>query len=436
MGWGRLVLILALLATLPAARAAGQEAPAPPSAPAAQPAAPQFPQPPAGAPAPQAPAAAPAPQAPAQADESRWVVTHRPTEMWSDSDAGVSFGPVPEWTYLQLTGAEADGRLYVVNPRTQNYAWVDASAVGPSPAPSAADLRDPEPAPVAAPAPSSAPDWVVTHSPTQLWSDPDAGGSFGPVRQWSYFQLTGRAADGRLYELNPRTQNYAWIDAEAVGPAGPPPEWYLRQPEPVRAVQKPGRIVGGYNMRSWPAVREDTHVRLLGHNAPVYVEDAVIGEDGETWYRLSEDEYVHAEGVRLPKEPARTFGGRWIDVDLNEPAMIAAYEGDRLVYSALTIKGTAVDPTPVGVYSIIRRVANETMDSSTIGIPRNSPRGYYLRNVLYTQYFTGGGASIHYNYWSSVFGYAGSHGCLGLSLEDSLWFWNWAGMGTTLNIHY
>ena len=42
------------------------------------------------------------------------------------------------------------------------------------------------------------------------------------------------------------------------------------------------------------------------------------------------------------------------------------------------------------------------MDSATVGIPRNSPRGYYLQNVLYTQYFTSSGASIHYNYWSSM----------------------------------
>ncbi len=84
----------------------------------------------------------------------------------------------------------------------------------------------------------------------------------------------------------------------------------------------------------------------------------------------------------------------------------------------------------------MRRVANETMDSSTIGIPRTARGGYYLRNVLFTQYFTSGGASLHYNYWSSNFGSAGSHGCLGLSYADSAWLWNWATIGTPLSIHY
>lgn len=41
-------------------------------------------------------------------------------------------------------------------------------------------------------------------------------------------------------------------------------------------------------------------------------------------------------------------------------------------------------------------------DHDTIGVPRFGPGGYYLTNVLFTQYFTGDGASIHYNYWSTA----------------------------------
>ena len=74
------------------------------------------------------------------------------------------------------------------------------------------------------------------------------------------------------------------------------------------------------------------------------------------------------------------------------------------------------------------------MDSATLGIPRNAPGGYYLTDVLYTQYFTWDGASIHYNWWSGNFGYSGSHGCLGMNLEDSRWFWDWASTGTPLII--
>jgi lipoprotein-anchoring transpeptidase ErfK/SrfK len=30
---------------------------------------------------------------------------------------------------------------------------------------------------------------------------------------------------------------------------------------------------------------------------------------------------------------------------------------------------------------------------------------------------------------------AGSHGCLGLSLADSRWLWDWADIGTPVAIH-
>ncbi len=373
MRWVRLVLLLGLLASTTTTHALGQERP-----PGAEPSAPTF----AAPPGPAAPVpAATADQAPA-------------------TEPGAAPGPA---------GDEQDAAA----PGGQTTQAPDAAAADE------ADVR-----------------WVATHKATDLWSDSDAGISFGTIRPFTYLQLTGQVAGSRLYVYNPRTQNYAWVDSDAVGPVPAPPAAYFNGPQVVDVIGKPGRVVGGFNLRSWPAVRDDTLLRPLAHNAPLFVEESVVGDDGEIWYRVGDDEYVHSSGVRLPKPPPQVFSGRWIDVDLTEPAMLAAYEDGKLVYDTLTIKGTAVDPTPTGVHRIQRRVANETMDSATIGIPRNSPRGYYLRNVLYTQYFTSGGASIHYNYWSSVWGYSGSHGCLGLSYDDSLWFWNWANVGTLLNIHY
>jgi len=64
--------------------------------------------------------------------------------------------------------------------------------------------------------------------------------------------------------------------------------------------------------------------------------------------------------------------------------MITAYEGDQVVYAALTIKGRAMSETPQGEYRILRRVEDETMDSETLGIPHDDPQGYYLEHVLYT----------------------------------------------------
>jgi hypothetical protein len=202
-----------------------------------------------------------------------------------------------------------------------------------------------------------------------------------------------------------------------------------------REVDLPGRVIENLNLRSAPIIQDDTVLGKLAPNTPIWVADEVLAEDGERWYRLQEGGYVHAEEVRLPHPPPELFSGRWLDVELTTPAMVTAYEDNRPVFSALAIKGRAADATPVGTYRIVRRVADETMDSETVGIPGDDPQGYYLEHVLYTQYFTDEGDSLHFNYWSSNFGEEGSHGCLGLSLDDAAWLWDWASVGTVLNIH-
>ena len=68
--------------------------------------------------------------------------------------------------------------------------------------------------------------------------------------------------------------------------------------------------------RPWPTTRRST------------IADSVEGDDGETWYRTADGDYLPSTSVRLPRPPARTFAGRWIDVDLREPAMLVAYDGD------------------------------------------------------------------------------------------------------------
>jgi lipoprotein-anchoring transpeptidase ErfK/SrfK len=150
---------------------------------------------------------------------------------------------------------------------------------------------------------------------------------------------------------------------------------------------------------------------------------------------VQDDAYVHAAEVRLPQRPSQVFPGRWLDVELTTPAMVTAYEDDRPVASLLAIKGRDAEDTPQGTYKILRRVYDETMDSETLGVPRDDPRGYYLEHVLYTQYFTEDGDSLHYNWWSTDLGAEGSRGCLGLGLNDAQWLWDWADVGTVINIH-
>lgn len=280
--------------------------------------------------------------------------------------------------------------------------------------------------------------WVMTHRATELWSGPDGNAvPLGRARAWNYFQVVKPQESARLPIMNPLTQGFAYIDVAAVGPIPAPTAAELAAiiagPELIGRPNLPGRIVTSALVRTWPRVDTITATaHTLAHNTPIWIDEAVRGDDGETWYRIGNDEYIQAERVRLPRTPDQTFPGRWMDADLNEPALLVAYEGDRPVYSALAVIGRVASQTPTGVFAIQRRVENETMDSTTIGIPKDGPGGYFLENVLHTQYFTGDGAAIHNNWWLSSFGYAGSQGCLGLNLADSRWFWDWATIGTPL----
>ena len=79
---------------------------------------------------------------------------------------------------------------------------------------------------------------------------------------------------------------------------------------------------------------------------------------------------------------------RWLAVSINHQRA-TAFVGDRPIFTDLVSTGLASKGlTPLGRYTINRRVYNEVMDSATIGLPWGHPAHYRLENVLYTQYFT------------------------------------------------
>ncbi|MGI9146320.1 MAG: L,D-transpeptidase family protein [Chloroflexota bacterium] len=295
----------------------------------------------------------------------------------------------------------------------------EASAAAASP-PTTADASSP---------------WTVTLQPADLRAGPDAATDvLSRIPQFSYLQVLGYAGDF-AYVYNPRARGTAYALSVLLGPSDPPPAWVTAPPPAVAAsVEQMGRVVGNAQFAFYPVDDRFAYVGRLSHNQAILVHDRVQAADGSTWYRVDQG-YLTAASVRLPRTPTRTFAGRWLDADLNEPAMLTAYEGDRIILSTLAIKGTIANQTPTGTFTIQRRVADEIMDSGTLGIPANGPGGYHLEHVLFTQYFSSDGASIHYNYWSSNFGYSGSHGCLGLDRADSEFLWNWATIGTPVSIH-
>jgi hypothetical protein len=279
--------------------------------------------------------------------------------------------------------------------------------------------------------------WAVTLTPSPVYSGPSTDATrFGTVPAMTTFQILGYDGDFARV-VNPRSQEVAYIASTQLAPGDPPSRW-VTMPSPPMAEQFSSTsavVTERAPLAYYPTTDESAAERALAPSTWINLTGTVELADGARWYRTAEGDFVPAEAVFVP---ARTeeYAGRWLDVNLSTPARVTAYDGDTRVRSFLTIKGAPPRPTPTGVFTILYRVANETMNSDTIGIPRFGPGGYYLTNVLFTQYFTGDGASFHYNYWSSAFGYAGSHGCLGLTYNDSAWLWGWATYGTPVSIHF
>lgn len=73
---------------------------------------------------------------PRPAPDSPWVAVHRPTELWSGTDnLAISFREVGQDARFQIARPQDGPRLYVWDPTTENYAYIDALNVGPSEAP-------------------------------------------------------------------------------------------------------------------------------------------------------------------------------------------------------------------------------------------------------------------------------------------------------------
>lgn len=117
-------------------------------------------------------------------------------------------------------------------------------------------------------------------------------------------------------------------------------------------------------------------------------------------------------------------GERWIDVNLTQQ-MVYAYQGNTVVNSFLVSTGTWQYPTVTGQYHVYVKLPYTDMAGP----------GYYLPNVPNTMYFYKG-YGLHGTYWHHNFGTPMSHGCINLSIPDSQWLFNWASVGTLVNIHY
>jgi lipoprotein-anchoring transpeptidase ErfK/SrfK len=109
--------------------------------------------------------------------------------------------------------------------------------------------------------------------------------------------------------------------------------------------------------------------------------------------------------------------------------------GGRTLRTLPVSTGREKYPTTNGVHFVIEKNAVKLMDSSTVGIPRNSPGGYYQK-VAWSVRISNSGEFVHAAPWST--GSQGranvSHGCVNLSTANARWYFGLTRRGDVVEI--
>ena len=121
--------------------------------------------------------------------------------------------------------------------------------------------------------------------------------------------------------------------------------------------------------------------------------------------------------------PDEMIDGRWIDVDISEQRL-TAYEASEPVRTTLVSTGLPNTPTPVGQFRIWIKLRFDDMAGAD----------YYIEDVPYVMYFHEG-YGLHGVTWHGNFGHPMSHGCVNLPTPEAEWLFDWADVGTLVNVH-
>ena len=149
-------------------------------------------------------------------------------------------------------------------------------------------------------------------------------------------------------------------------------------------------------------------------------------------HRLRLSDGTWGSGVRTA---AFAVGAAQIStVDVNAHTMTVRRDGQVLRVLRVST-GRDEFPTHNGVHVVLEKTALKTMDSSTIGIPRGGPGGYYLKvphsvRISYSGEFVHAApGTVRQQGVANV-----SHGCVNLSPADAAWFFGIAQRGDVVDV--
>ncbi len=221
------------------------------------------------------------------------------------------------------------------------------------------------------------------------------------------------------------------------------------------AVTQSGYTTGTANVRSAPNMTS-TLVTVYPANKHLTVYSSVTGQainDNNTWYRVSSSGaaplYVFGGLVVITTDngdnSAPATGGKVIVVSLSHQ-WLHAYQDGKQVYNTAVMTGRPALATPTGTYHVFTKLSPTTFYSP---FPPGSPYWYAPTHINYALEWRGGGFFLHDSYWHSVYGpgtntwhydpvdgwQEGSHGCVAMPITAASWLYQWAPIGTMVQIN-
>ncbi|MFT4088869.1 MAG: L,D-transpeptidase, partial [Gordonia sp. (in: high G+C Gram-positive bacteria)] len=127
----------------------------------------------------------------------------------------------------------------------------------------------------------------------------------------------------------------------------------------------------------------------------------------------------------IPAEPNVKTPTGWVALAVDQDHQIYWWKNGKFVKQMPISMGTDAHPTPNGVYHTKEKYRDMYMDSSTYGVPVDSPEGYRTY-VEYATRMSWDGIFIHAAPWSvAQQGKSNaSHGCINVSTENGKWVYD------------
>jgi lipoprotein-anchoring transpeptidase ErfK/SrfK len=143
------------------------------------------------------------------------------------------------------------------------------------------------------------------------------------------------------------------------------------------------------------------------------------------------------EGVWGEKNRTVSFsiGEKHVSVADAASHMMQVYDNDQLVQTYPISAGSPDNPSYNGAHVVTELNRNRIMDSSTYGVPVDSPEGYRTP-VEYAVRISDSGEFVHAAPWSvAQQGHSNvSHGCINMSTERAAWFFDFSQPGDVVEI--